>query len=104
VRRLKFLPARRAPARLQVQRKAVRASLTEPGAAQLALDCLKMATVLTDVDLPQCSASMAAEHWRLMAVGEDDAAAAVREFEQLEFKSLMTPLQAHLARLAARPS
>ena len=62
-----------------------------------------MATIRTNLDdLPQ--AGHGPEHWRLKGLGEEERAAAVREFEWLDFKSLMGPLQGHLDRLAALPS
>ncbi|GAB4814064.1 hypothetical protein N2152v2_001110 [Parachlorella kessleri] len=86
----------------QVKRKPAREALTAPGAAQQAQDCLAMATIRTNLDdLPL--AGLPPEHWRLRGVGEEDRAAAVREFEWLEFKSLLQPLQRHLDRLAALP-
>lgn len=42
------------------------------------------------------------ERWRLAAVPEEEAAEAVREFEELEFASLLAPLRTHLARLGGQ--
>lgn len=63
----------------QVKRKNVQAALTAPGAGDLALSCLEMATIRCDVGTPQVQ--LLPEHWRLQAPAPEDAAEAEKEFE-----------------------